>query len=402
MRWKLLAIIALLAIAGAAIGVSAGLLKPSATAATSFLTATATTADVTDEVTATGTIASSWTYGLAFGAAATATAASASSSSSSNSSSNSSNSSSSAGASVAWPVTEVDVKVGDVVKSGEVLAKAGTTDLESQIGDATRAALSSSIQLTQAQDDYANATGTQPLRQAKVNLYNAESARAKAYTDLANLEALRPFATLTAPADGVVTAVAITKGADAPSSGAITVQSAALQVTTSVVESDVSKISAGQQATVTIAAINATLTGAVATIAPTGSSSGSNGVVEYAVEITLDAPPAALRPGMSADVSIVTATASGVIAIPSRALNGTAGSYTVRVVAADGTVETRAVTVGLVTSSLAEIQSGLQVGERVVTGTSSAQNATTTTTGTGGRGGLFGGGGGGGVVLPGR
>jgi hypothetical protein len=193
----------------------------------------------------------------------------------------------------------------------------------------------------------------------------------------------------------------VTEGVDAPSGVAIEMQSAALEVTTQVVESDVTKISNGQPASVTIAAINASLNGTVASIAPSGSSSGSNGVVEYAVEIALDAPPSTLRPGMSADVSIVTASASGVLAIPSRALSGSAGSYTVRVVNADGTIETRAVTVGLVTSSLAEIQSGLQAGERVVTGTSSAQQAAGQNAG-----GFFGGGGrglgGGTVVNPGR
>jgi macrolide-specific efflux system membrane fusion protein len=56
-----------------------------------------------------------------------------------------------------------------------------------------------------------------------------------------------------------------------------------------------------------------------------------------------------------------------VLSIPSRVLSGTAGAYTVRVVADDGTVSTRSVEVGLVTASLAEIRSGLQAGDRVVT-----------------------------------
>jgi macrolide-specific efflux system membrane fusion protein len=62
----------------------------------------------------------------------------------------------------------------------------------------------------------------------------------------------------------------------------------------------------------------------------------------------------------------------------------------VRVVAADGTVSVRDVEVGLVTSSLAEIKSGLQEGDRVVTGTSSSQNSSTTV---GGPAGAFPGGG---------
>jgi membrane fusion protein, macrolide-specific efflux system len=394
MRWKLFAIVALLVVAGAAIAVSAGLLQPTSTAATTFLTATAATADVTDEVTATGSVAAASSEDLAFGEQPVHPAASSSSSSSSSSSG-----AAQVGASVTWPVTKLNVAVGDQVTSGEVLATAATTDLESQIADADRSAATASIQLKQATDDLAAASGTRPIRQAKVALYDAESTKARADRSLADLKALRTGATLTAPVAGTVTAVNIEPGADAPSGVAIAIQSAALVVTTNVVESDVTKISVGQKATVTVAAINATLQGTVTSIAPAGSSSGSNGVVEYPVELTLDAPPRGLRPGMSADVSIVTATATGVLAIPSRALDGTLGSYTVRVVNADGSTETRSVTVGIVTSSLAEIQSGLQAGERVVTGTSSSQQ--TTTNGTG-RGGFLGGGGGagpGGVVV---
>jgi len=389
MRLKVAAIVVLLVVAGGAIAVSFGVLRPGSTAATSFLTAVASTQDVTDEVTATGSVAASWTYDLSFGNDPTATPASSGSSSGSNSSSSNSSSSngSSVAASVRWPVSSLAVKVGDRVAKGQVLAKADTADLEAQIADANRAAASSAIQVDLAQDVLDNASATDQVRQAKVNLYNAETQKATAYSDLAELKALRAKASLVAPADGTVTAVDIAQGADAPSGAAISLQSATLEVTTDVVESDVTKISLGQPATITVGAIDATLNGMVAAIAPNGNSSGSNGVVQYAVEVSLDAPPQTLRPGMSADISIVTASANGVLAIPSRALSGSAGSYTVRVVAADGTVETRPVTVGLVTSSLAEIQSGLQAGERVVTGTSSAQQ-----NGTQAGGGFFGGG----------
>jgi len=366
MRLKLLTIVVLLVVAGGAIAYSSGVFNGGAAAATSFLTAEATTTDVTDEVTATGTVASTDTWDLAFG---------------------------STGSTVTWPVTEVDVKVGDRVTKGQVLAKADATDLESQIADAKRSALSARIQLLQAQDALDNASGTNATRQAQANLYNAESSRAHAIKTYDDLVAQRPLAALTAPADGLVTAVAIEVGSEAPAGAAITIAAASLEVTTSVVESDVSSISVGQPATITISAIDATLKGTVSSIAPTAASQGgNNGVVSYAVEIALDAPPTALRAGMSADVSIVTATASGVVAIPSRALSGSAGSYTVRVVAADGTVTTRAVEVGLVTSSLAEIKSGLQAGERVVTGTSSSQLTNGANGGTRG-GGIFGGGG---------
>lgn len=366
MRLKVLAIVVLLVVAGGAIFLSfGGGLAPAATAATTLLTATASVADVSDDIAATGTIAATTQYTVSFGTATGST-------------------------SVTWPVTKVNVAVGDTVKTGQLLASADTTDLNAQIADARRAASSALLQLHQATDDRAAATTTQAKRQTQEALYNAQTGYAHAKSDLADLEALLTTATLKAPEDGTVTAVAITAGADAPSGAAITMISNDLQVTTSVVESDVSSIKVGQQASVTISAIDATLNGKVTSIDPVGTSSGSNGVVSFPVTVALDAPPSGLLPGMSADVTITAASATGVLSIPSRALSGTAGAYTVRVVADDGSVSTRSVEVGLVTASLAEIKSGLQAGDRVVTGTSSAQNAATTT---GGGGGVFPGGG---------
>jgi macrolide-specific efflux system membrane fusion protein len=357
MRLKLFAIVVLLVVAGGAIFFSfGGGLAPAATAATTLLTAAASVADVTDDIAATGTVEATTQYTVSFG---TATGSS----------------------SVTWPVTKVNVAVGDTVKTGDVLATADTTDLDAQIADAARAASSALLQLHQATDDRAAATTTRAKRQTQEALYNAQTGYAHAKSDLADLEALQATATLKAPEDGTVTAVAITAGSDAPTGAAITMNSNDLQVSTSVVEIDVSSIKVGQQASVTIGALDATLNGKVMSIDPVGTSSGSNGVVSFAVKVALDAPPSGLLPGMSADVTITAASATGVLSIPSRALSGTAGAYTVRVVADDGTVSTRSVEVGLVTASLAEIKSGLQAGERVVTGTSSTQNAGTTVTG---------------------
>jgi macrolide-specific efflux system membrane fusion protein len=383
MRLKVVAIVVLLVVGGAAVAVSLGVFTPAATSATSLLTAAATVADVTDSIAATGTVQAASQYTLAFG---TAPAESSGSSAASSASSNATGSNATA---VTWPVTEVKVAVGDQVTAGEVLATAGTADLESQIADATRAASSAELQLKQARTDRANASDTASRRQTQIALNNAESGYAKAKSDLATLVALRAYRTITAPGAGTITEVAISKGVDAPDGAAITMISGDLRVQTEIVESDIAAIKLDQQASVTVSALDATLQGKVVAIAPVGSSSGSGGVVSYAVTIAIDSPPAGLRPGMSADVTIVAASASNVLSIPSRALSGSAGAYTVRVVAADGTVSVRDVEVGLVTSSLAEIKSGLQQGERVVTGTSSSQNSTTTV----GGGGAFPGGG---------
>jgi macrolide-specific efflux system membrane fusion protein len=369
MRLKLLAIVALLAVAGAAVAASLGAFNTTASAATNLLTAAATVTDVTDEVAATGTVASVDTWELGFGSATESGAS---------------------GASVTWPVTEVIVEVGDRVAEGDVLATADTADLEARIADANRAAKSAALQLKQADADLDDASTTAQKRQAQIGVYNAQTNQAQADTTLAELIAQRGSETLTAPAAGIVTAVAISAGSDAPSAAAITIASAELEVSTGVVESDVANISIGQAATVTVAALDATLNGTVVAIDPVVDGAGSgSGVVSFPVRVRLDAPPTGLRAGMSADVTIVTASANDVVAVPSRALSGASGSYTVRVVADDGTVTVRSVEVGLVTSSLAEIKSGIQAGERVVTGTSSTQNAINTVPG----GGAFPGGG---------
>jgi hypothetical protein len=234
---------------------------------------------------------------------------------------------------------------------------------------------------------------------------NARNGVAAAHTKLVDLKAAATRNKLVAPADGIVTAVNIVAGSAAPSGVAMTLDSTVYEVTAEVVETDVASMRLQQPASVSVSAIGADLDGTVIAIAPTATtsgSSGSSGVVSYAVTVALKQPPATLRAGMTADVTITTASASGVLAVPAAALRGSEGNYTVLVMSATGTPESKPVTVGLITSSLVEIKSGLSAGDVVVTGTSSTQR---TTTGTGGGGGgtfVVPGGGGGGFRGPGN
>jgi macrolide-specific efflux system membrane fusion protein len=114
------------------------------------------------------------------------------------------------------------------------------------------------------------------------------------------------------------------------------------------------------------------------------------------VRITLTGAPATVLAGMTASIAVTTAQSANVIAVPAIALVGSAGSYGVRVIAVDGTSQVVPVDVGLVTTSLAEIKTGLSEGETVSIGTVSARTTTTTTGGGVGIPGVPGGGGGGG------
>ena len=166
-----------------------------------------------------------------------------------------------------------------------------------------------------------------------------------------------------------------------------------MEVTAQFAESDLPSLKVGQDATVTVTALGQDLTGKVSQITPVAATSGSSSVVTYAVTVTLSGSTDAVRSGMSANVAVTTASATGVIAVPAIALNGTTGNYSVRVLDAAGQVQTVPVDVGLTTSTLAEIKSGLTEGQTVITGTTAARNSTTTTN-TGGFGAFPVGGGG--------
>ena len=390
MKLKVLAIVVLLIVGGAAVFVAVGGIPRTTAAATTYLTAAAAIGDVSDDVAATGSVASAATWSLVFGDLPTTGTVSTSSSSN-------------GGSTGTWTVKDVKVKVGDTVAKDQLLATAKNPTLGASLVAAANDVTSTRLQYLNAKDAYDNASGTNALRQARVGLLNATNAWDQARANLADLQTTAARSKLVAPAAGVVTAVNVTAGLDAPSGAAITIDTASYEVTADVVESDVSSIQLGQTANITVSAIGASLTGTVTAIAPTATSStSSSSVVNYGVTIGLASPPKSLRSGMTADVTITTASASNVLAVPAAAIRGVDGNYSVLVLA-DGIPQAHPVTVGLMTSALVEIKSGLNAGDEVVIGTSSQQRSNTTTNGFGPGGGGFvvnGGGRGGPVTKP--
>jgi len=385
MKLKVVLILVLVIAGAGAVFVSMGGLTAQA-ATTRYLTAVAAVGDVSDDVAATGAVAATASYGLPFGAAAHLVDSSSSSSSSSNSSS------------ATWTVKTVDVTLGQAVKKGQKLATAATTDLDESLTSAINSRRSAALQLEIAKENLDNASGTDAIRQARLSVYQAESQLAQAESQQHDIEAQLAASTLVAPIDGIVAAINISPGLDAPAGDAIVVDAGTYQVTADVVESDISKIQLKQPATVSVDAVGSDIDGTVAAISPAASStSGGNGttVVSYAVTVTLTNPPAALKSGMTADITITTASATNVLTVPAAALVGTTGNYAVRVLGPDGQPQVKQVDVGLVTSALAEITSGLNQGEAVITGTASDRTQTTVTNGFGPGGGTFVGAGGG-------
>jgi multidrug efflux pump subunit AcrA (membrane-fusion protein) len=241
---------------------------------------------------------------------------------------------------------------------------------------------------------------------------------AEAEQALADAETALAMATITAPIDGRITVVNAVVGLESTGT-AIQLQSTRMALAVSVTEDDILDLAVGQKATVAISATGDTAVGTVTSVSPVASTSGTSTVVSYTVVVTLDestgttattgpdapavataaASPAttsaAPLPGMSAEITNVIAEADGALAVPAIALSGTSGSYTVRVLNGDGSVEARSVDVGLIASDYAQVTGGLSEGEAVVTGSSADRTSTSNSTTTTGREfrGLDGGGG---------
>jgi macrolide-specific efflux system membrane fusion protein len=358
MKLKVAVLVALVAVGVGAVAVASGAIGADAASTTQYLTANATVGDVTDDVAATGTLAATESYGLIFGADPYLVA--------------DTNAPASEGS---WPVTDIKVGVGDIVAKGDVLATADTADLQRQLASATADLRSANINLAIAKENLATAQAdgnTDAERQAQLGLYNAQNQVSSASEARRAIQGKIKAATLKAPIAGIVTAVNIQTGFDASSGPAIVIASATYQVTTDVVESDLADIAVGQSATVTISALDAEVQGRVSAISPVANDSSAGGVVAFPVTVTLSGVPPKARAGMSADVTITIASATGVLTVPSSALEGTTGDYAVRVLGPDGTPQRTPVQVGLVTNAAAEITSGLAEGTAVVTGTASA------------------------------
>ncbi len=376
MKLKIFAIVALAAVGVGAAFVAVGGLPASAASKTQYLTGAVSTGDVADDVAATGSVAPSASYGLAFGTLAHLA------------------SSPAAAGSTTWTVTDLKVAAGDTVKKGAVLATADTADLKRQLVAANTAVDTARIQLRLAKaslTDANTAAVTAQIRQAKVGVNNATSQLADAIKTRDDVKTQISLATLTSPIDGIITTVNVVKGLEAPSGDAIVIDATTFQVTADVVESDLAAMKVGQTAAVTIAAVDGQVTGKVTAIAPTAAGNTTGSVVSYAVTVSLDNVPATVRAGMTADVTITIDSATNVLTVPAAALRGTAGNYSVLTLGPDGTPTPLPVEVGLVTNTTAEIKSGLTDGQEVVTGVNTPQTGTATNNNGGFGGGGFGG-----------
>jgi RND family efflux transporter MFP subunit len=137
-----------------------------------------------------------------------------------------------------------------------------------------------------------------------------------------------------------------------------------LRLAIQVPESVVSLIHLGAPVDVKVQALNRDFQGKVARFSDTLNLDTRT----MATEVDVPNPKLELVPGMYAYASITTDAAHDVVVAPVQAIDHKDDKATVMVVAADGRLELRPVTIGLESPERVEVRSGLRPGDEAVIG----------------------------------
>ena len=250
--------------------------------------------------------------------------------------------------SVDGTVAQINVQAGQSVNEGDVLMTIKNDALDNAVSEAQRAVAAAQEDLNNAKATLAAAqaapatdgdgstgpsdasTNANAVSTAQRNLASAqatlEQATAKAAERTVKAPSSGSIVELNAKVGATVTGGTIMGEGDA-SGGKQCMQIADLskmKVTVQVGEKDIAKIAVGQSANVTYPAFpdivsQGTVT-AIASVANSDSGSGSGGSVTFNVDILIEAPDSRLKPGMTAEVSVVTEKLDDVVMVPTMAL----------------------------------------------------------------------------------
>lgn len=277
--------------------------------------------------------------------------------------------------SVDGTVAQINVQAGQSVNEGDVLMTIKNDELDNAVAEAQRAVAAAQEDLKNAQaaptSDAEGATAstdaTANANASAVTSAQRNLASAQATLDQANAKAAER--TVKAPSSGSIVELNAKVGATVTggmvmgegdtSGGKQCMQIADLskmKVTVQVGEKDIAKIAVGQSANVTYPAFpdivsQGTVT-AIASVANSDAANGGGGSVTFNVDILIEAPDSRLKPGMTAEVSVVTEQLDDVVMVPTMALMTEDGEHYYVNVATDGEgKETRRVKVTVVTQN---------------------------------------------------
>ncbi|HEY2151668.1 MAG TPA: efflux RND transporter periplasmic adaptor subunit [Vicinamibacterales bacterium] len=280
------------------------------------------------------------------------------------------------GSQVSGIVQRLNVTVGSRIRQGDVIAEIDSRALEAQLAQARAqvAVAAEDVKQTEVQLARARQLGERqlvPRQQVEDLALAVDSAKAKltkAERDADAVSTTLSYAVIRAPISGTVASVATQEGetvaaAFAAPTFVTIIGDHALQLIAMVDETDIGAVTPRNLATFNVEAYTGRdFTGHVERVAPKATI--VSGVVNYEVMIAIDSPADALKPDMTANVSIRTAEREALV-IPNVAVQREGGE---RFVFIDdhGTRVKRSVTVGPRNGIVIEVTKGLNAGDRVL------------------------------------
>ncbi len=237
------------------------------------------------------------------------------------------------GTQVSGIISHIYVDYNSVVKKGTVLAELDRTLLESELASQT-----SNMKAAQVEFDYQekNFKRSKELHQTQMisdteyeqALYNYERARNtydKTKSDMVKSKTNLGYATIYSPIDGVVLSRAVDEGQtvaasfSTPTLFTIANDLTKMQVIANVDEADIGEVEAGQKVTFDVDAFPDEKFNGEVTQVRLEATTTSN-VVTYEVVINAPNPDLKLKPGLTANVTILTLERKNVLTVPSKAL----------------------------------------------------------------------------------
>lgn len=339
------------------------------------------------------------------------------------------------GAQVSGRITAVRVSLGQTVKAGDLIAEIDSVTQENDLRTAEAALANVKAQLAEkqatlvlnrqnlarqeemvakhavSQADYDSAAADLNVTQAQIAALEAQIKQAEVAVETA--KANLGYTKITAPIDGTLLSIVSQEGQTvnaAQSAPTIVIlgQLDTMTVRTEISEADVTRVKPGLPVYFTVLGepdhrYNATLesiepapesirsdssfsSSTSSSSTSSSSSSSSSEAIYYNGIFNVPNDDGRLRTYMTAEVHIILGEAKEVLTLPSAALGAkdADGRYMVRVVGSDGKLSERKVEIGLNNKVTAQVLSGLDEGERVVTGEAAAQTTTTSSGGPGG------------------
>jgi RND family efflux transporter MFP subunit len=314
-------------------------------------------------------------------------------------------------AKVAGYLKSISVDVGDRVKAGQLLAVLEIPELQDEIKQDVAAVKRATEEINRAQadleraqsahdvahlgatrlagvlktrpnlvaqQDIDEATGRDRISEAQVSTAQAALAAAREQLEIAKAaqgktQTLFDYSRIAAPFDGVIThryadtGAMIQAGTSSQTQAMPIVrlsQNDRLRLVMPVPESAVSRIHVGTPVSVAVQTLRKTVTGTVARFAERLDMETRT----MRVEVDVANAKLELVPGMYADATLVLDQVKGVLVAPVQAIDRTESGSRVLVVARDGKIEARDVSLGLESADRVEVTRGVSAGDLVVVG----------------------------------